>query len=223
MPFVFASAVRNRIVITAANPLAETGGVTVGMSAADARAIVLGLEVVDDIPGQAAKLLKALGEWCIRYSPLIAANMPDGLLLDVTGCTHLWGGEQGYLKEIVTRLRGKGYDVRCAMADTVGASWAIARFGKKQPIIEPGGHAAALLSLPPAALRLDDLILDRLQKLGFYTIKSFIGISRSALRRRFGEGFLQRLNQALGTEEEPLQLLQPMEPYSRTAALPGAY
>ena len=214
VPFVFAASVRNRVVVTAANPLAEAGGISAGMTAADARAIVPGLELIDDMPGQAAKLLKALGEWCIRYTPLIAADMPDGLLLDVSGCTHLWGSERGYLKEIITRLRSKGYDVRGAMADTIGAAWAISRFGKKQPIIEPGAHAAALMSLPPAALRLDDVVLDRLQKLGFYTIKGFIGISRQALRRRFGEAFLLRLNQALGNEDEPMQLLQPVDPYS---------
>ena len=214
VPFVLAAPIRNRIVITAANFLAETQGVTVGMAAADAKAIVPGLLVIDDMPGQPAKLLKALGEWCIRYSPLIAADMPEGLLLDVSGCAHLWGGERGYLKEIITRLRGKGYDVRGAMADTTGTAWAIARFGRVNPIIEPGKQAEALLTLPPAALRLEPVILERLQKLGFYKISSFMGIGRSVLRRRFGEGFLLRLNQALGNEDEPLELLTPVEPYS---------
>jgi protein ImuB len=213
-PFVFAAPIRNRIIITGANPLAEAQGIVTGMAAADAKAIVPDLQVIDDIPDQAAKLLKALGEWCIRYSPLIAVDLPDGLILDVSGCAHLWGGERGYLKEIVTRLRSKGYDVRGAMADTVGAAWAVARFGRLKPIIGPGTQLEALLPLPPAALRLEPVILERLQKLGFYTIKNFIGIGRSVLRRRFGDGFLLRLNQALGNEDEPLQLLRPVEPYS---------
>lgn len=214
LPFVLAAPVHNRIVVTAANHLAEAQGVTVGMAAADAKALVLNLQVIDDIPGQAAKLLKALGEWCIRYSPLIAIDMPDGLLLDISGCTHLWGGERGYLKEIITRLRSKGYDVRGAMADTLGAAWAVARFGRVKPIIEPGEQAAALLDLSPAALRLDPVILERLQKLGFYTIKSFINMGRSALRRRFGDDFLLRMDQALGNVDEPLTLLHPIEPYT---------
>ena len=213
VPFVFAAPVRGRMIITAANLLAEAQGVTAGMAAADAKAIVLDLQVIDDIPGQSAKLLKALGEWCILYSPLIAVDLPDGLVLDITGCAHLWGGERAYLKEMVKRFISKGYDVRGAMADTVGAAWAVARFGKIQPIIEPGKQAEALLSLPPAALRLEPVILERLQKLGFYTIKSFIGIGRSVLRRRFGDDFLLRLNQALGNEDEHLQLLHPIEPY----------
>ncbi|WP_214072387.1 DNA polymerase Y family protein [Mucilaginibacter sp. dw_454] len=214
VPFILVTPVRGRNTITGANLLAGQQGITVGMAAADAKAIIPELEVIDDIPGQDYKLLKALGEWCIRYTPMVAIDMPDGLLLDVTGCTHLWDGERGYLKEIVTRLRGKGYDVRGAMADTVGTAWGVARFAKVKPIIEPGGQVNALLSLPPAALRLDAMILERLQKLGFYQIKSFIGLGRSVLRRRFGQEFLTRLDQALGNEDEPLQLLQPIEPYS---------
>lgn len=213
-PFVFAAPVRGRMVVTAANVLAEVQGITAGMAAADAKAIVPALQVVDDIPAQAAKLLKALGEWCIRYSPLIAVDLPDGLILDISGCAHLWGGEREYLKEIVTRLRSKGYDVRGAIADTVGTAWAVARFARIKPIIEPGAQANALLSLPPAALRLEAVILERLQKLGFYKIESFIGMGRSVLRRRFGQEFLLRLDQALGNEHEPLQLLQPPEPFS---------
>lgn len=214
LPFVFTAPVRGRVVITAANYLAEMQGIAAGMAAADAKAIIPGLQVVDDIPEQAGKLLNALGRWCIRYSPLIAVNMPDGLILDISGCAHLWGGERGYLKEIVTRLRGKGYDVRGAIADTVGTAWAVARYAKINPIIEPGNQANALLPLPPAALRLEPDLLERLQKLGFYRIESFIGIGRSVLRRRFGQEFLLRLDQALGNEDEPLQLLHPPEPFS---------
>ncbi|WP_317130918.1 Y-family DNA polymerase [Pedobacter frigoris] len=213
VPFVFAASVHNRVVVTAANSLAEAQGAFKGMALADAKAIAKSLEVVPHIEGQEEKLLIALGEWCIRYSPQVAVDLPDGLILDISGCAHLWGGERGYLKEMLTRLISKGYHVRGALADTVGAAWAIAHLGKVKPIIEPGGQAEALLDLPPAALRLEPLVLDRLHKLGFYTIRSFISTQRSALRRRFGQDFLLRIDQALGYEDEPLTLLQPAESY----------
>jgi protein ImuB len=213
LPFVLTIPVRGRVVITAANALAEIQEITTGMAMADARAVIPSLEMMDDIPGQPEKLLKALGEWCIRYTPLIAVDMPDGLILDISGCAHLWGGERAYLGAIIKTLRSKGYDARGAMADTIGSAWAVARFGKVKPIVEPGEQMDALLSLPPAALRLEQLTLERLQKLGFYTIHEFIGMGRSVLRRRFGQEFLMRLDQALGNEDEPLQLLQPIEPY----------
>lgn len=213
VPFVFTHKDRGRLVITATNRLAEVQGLVTGMTIADAKAIVCELEVVDDIPGLEMKLLKALGDWCIRYTPSIAPDPPNnGLILDVTGCAHLWGGEQVYLKQIVTKLRSKGYDVRAAMADTIGTAWAIARFGKISPIIESGDQTS-LLSLPAAALRLEPTILDKLHKLGLRTVGSFINMSRSALRRRFGTELLLRLNQALGNEDEPMQLLKQVEPY----------
>jgi protein ImuB len=213
MPFVFAAPDHGRMIITAANAAAEVLGVTPGMAAADAKAIIPDLQVFDDKPGLAVKLLNALGKWCIRYTPIIAIDIPDGLILDVSGCTHLWGGERAYLGKIVTQLKSKGYDVRAAIADTIGAAWAIAHYGQVTPLIEPGGQAAAILPLPPAALRLEPDVLQRLHKLGFYTIGSFIGMPRSALRRRFGQDLLLRLDQASGREEEHVIPLQPVEPY----------
>jgi protein ImuB len=212
-PFVLASLDRGRMMITAANSLAQAEGIDIGMAAADARAIIPSLQVIDDKPGLGDKLLKALGEWCIRYTPIAAVDAPDGLILEVTGCAHLWSGERPYLKGIVTRLRGSGYDVRAAMADTIGTAWAISRFGQVTPIIETGGQIAALLPLPPAALRLEPAILERLQKLGLYKINNFITMPRSSLRRRFGPDLLRRLDQALGQEDEVIEPLQPIEQY----------
>lgn len=212
-PFAFAVPERGRKIISAINPAAEAEGVLTGMNVADAKAIFPGLEIIDAKLGREAKLLKGLGEWCIRYAPIVAADQPDGLILDITGCAHLWGGEAAYLKEIVTRLESKGYYVRAAIADTIGTAWAIARFGRTKPIIARGAEADALLNLPPAALRLETQVLERLHKLGLTTIQSFIGMPRQALRRRFGEGLLQRLSQALGQEAEYIQAIQPPEPY----------
>jgi protein ImuB len=134
--------------------------------------------------------------------------------LDITGCSHLWDGERGYLKEIVNKLRVSGYDARAAIADTIGTAWAIAHFGKTAPIVESAMQAQALMTLPPVALRVEPIILEKLQKLGFSTVKSFIQIPRSVLRRRFGEGFLLRLAQALGLEDEFLSPLIPPVPYT---------
>ncbi|WP_419699074.1 Y-family DNA polymerase [Mucilaginibacter sp. NFX135] len=208
LPYVLVIPDHGRLIITAVSAEAEKLGIETGMRAADAKAIVPGLEVIDDQPGRNAKLLKALGEWCIRYSPVVAVDGADGLVMNISGCAHLWGGEREYLKEIVSRFKSKGYTVRCAIADTAGAAWAISRYGRVTPVIPAGEQANALLTLPPAALRLEENILQRLRKLGFYQIKSFIGMPRSVLRRRFGESLLLRLGQALGSEDEGIVPLQ---------------
>src|SRR5690606_14440245 len=87
-----------------------------------------------------------LGKWCIRYTPVVAIDQPDGLTLDASGCAHLWGGEQPYLEEIVTRLHAYGYDVRAAMADTIGTAWAVARYGQARPVLPGSGQPQASLT-----------------------------------------------------------------------------
>lgn len=212
-PFVLAASVHGRMVIKAANPAAQQKDIDVNMVVADCRAILPSLQVLDDIPGQAEKLLNALAEWCLRYAPIVAVDHPNGLLLDSSGCAHLWGGEKSYLKDITTKLKGFGYDVKLGMADTIGTAWAVSRYENNFSIVEPFCQLDALLYLPPAALRLEDAVLERLEKLGFYHIKSFISMPRNAIRRRFGQSILTRLDQAMGQEYETVLPIQPVEPY----------
>src|SRR5690554_2124792 len=92
-------------------------------------------------------------------------------------------------------------------------AWALARYGQELVIAPPGTQRETLLSLPPASLRLDQGILERLQKLGFRQVRQFIDISPPILRRRFGEALLTRLGQALGTVHEYIDAVKPLRPY----------
>ncbi|TAN13680.1 MAG: DNA polymerase Y family protein [Chitinophagaceae bacterium] len=211
--FVMAAPERGRMVIRAVNALAQADGIHSGMVVADARAIHPSLTVVDAKEGMEQELLDMLSEWCLRFTPDVALDPPDGLLLDITGCPHLWGGERAYLKDLVLKLRGMGYDARAAIADTIGAAWAVARYGTITPIVESGKQKEALSSLPPAALRLEQSLIERLHKLGLYTIGSFIDMPRQTLRGRFGQDILTRIDQALGNVQEPIQTIRPVPPY----------
>ena len=211
--FVISTPSHGKMIVTATNALAERQGIYCGMVLADARTMIHGLQVLDDKPDLVDKLLKGIAEWCLRFTPFAAIDLPDGIVLDVTGCPHLWGGDEPYLNDIVNRLKSRGYDVRAAIADTIGTAWAIARFGKQSLIIEANKQHEALLSLPPVALRLEADTIERLQKLGLRQINHFISMPRSALRRRFGSHIITRLNQALGLEEEIIQSVQPVVPY----------
>src|SRR5688572_24913652 len=104
VPFVLASPDHGRMVISSVNAVAHGHGVDRGMVVADARAIIPSLEVLDDRPDLSNKLLNGIAEWCIRYSPAVAIDPPDGLMLDVSGCAHLWGGEGPYINDIIKRL-----------------------------------------------------------------------------------------------------------------------
>lgn len=213
VPFVLRAPSHGRMIITAANAIAEKNGVSCGMVLADARAITPDLQVLDDKPDLIPQLLKRIAEWCIRFTPIVAMDPPDGLLLDVTGCPHLWGGEHAYLADIVKRLNARGYDVRAAMADTPGVAWGVARFGTGSLVIDNGRHMEALLPLPPEALRLEPENIDRLHKLGLHQVRQFISMPRSSLRRRFGKHFIRQLDMALGQEAEFIDPVQAVEPY----------
>jgi protein ImuB len=211
-PFVLAGTEKGRRVVQAVNRVARERGAFTGMVVPDCRAMVPDVQVFDCEEGQREKILNALAEWCIRYTPLVALD-GDGLILDASGCTHLWGGEEGYLREIHERFRNFGYHLRTGMTDTIGCAWAVCHFGKNATIVPEGKQANALSSLPPAALRLEAATVERLEKLGLKTIGTFMSMPRVALRRRFGQHLLTRLDQALGAEMEMMTPVQPPSPY----------
>ncbi len=217
-PFVFAEYDHGRLVITAATAEAECYGVFHGMTVADAMVIVPALQYFEDKPGRNLKLLKGLAEWCLRYTPLVAIDPPDGLLLDVTGCTHLKGGEKTFLDDLTGRLKIAGYNVRPGLADTIGCAWAVSRCTASGLLVKPNEHRTALMSLPPLALRLSAPLILKLQSLGLTSISTFIHMPKSVLRRRFGKDMVLRLQQALGQEEE--FLLPIKEPIPYTERLP---
>lgn len=212
--FVLASPERGRSVVKAANSLAVDGGILPGMVVADCKAILPELQVVNYKQGLTEKLLHNIGLWCIRFSPIVAVNIPDGLIIETTGCAHLWGGEEKYLKHIIERIEKIGYAAKASIASSIGCAWAVARFGNNKSLIKKENIEQALSSLPPAALRLQHEELERLDQLGIHQIQSLLKIPRSALRRRFGEFLLKRIDQALGKEAEFIQPLIPLEPYT---------
>lgn len=212
-PFVLVTPDHGRMIITESNILAEEQGVFPKMVLADARTVIPSLKTFDDKPDLSNKLLKKIAEWCIRFTPVVAIDLPDGLILDISGCAHLWGGEKKYLENIINRLKGMGFHTRAGIADTIGAAWAVTHFGNDLTIIENRQQTNDLLPLPPQSLRIKPEITESLYKLGLKKISNFIAMPRSALRRRFGQEFLLRLDQALGSENEIIQSIIPVEPY----------
>jgi protein ImuB len=211
--FVLKAASHGRIIVTAASLQAQTQGISTGMALADARAIFPSLQVFDDKPNLATQLLKRIAEWAIRFTPAAAPDQSEGILLDATGCTHLWGGDEAYITDITKRLATRGYTARVAIAGTIGSAWAVARYGRRPLVIESGYEWKALSKLPPSALRLEGETVERLHKLGLRTIESFMEMPRKELRRRFGPQIIQRIAQALGEEEETFTPIFPVQPY----------
>lgn len=181
------------------------GEILPGMTLADARIIIPDLLDIEYSLQKVERLLKKMAAFCIRFTPVVCVDGEDGILLDSTGCSHLWRGDDNYLSNIKNRFCEKGFTCKLAIADTIGAAWGYARHGKSISIIPAGKTEEAVKSLPLHALRLDVLPLQRLNVLGLNSVKDLMQMPASALRRRFGPIVLKRINQALGFEEEFIQ------------------
>jgi protein ImuB len=99
------------------------------------------------------------------------------------------------------------------MADSPGAAWGVARFGREPLVIAGGKLIETLLPLPPEALRLQEETVVRLHKLGLHKVGQFLSMPRASLRRRFGQHMIVRLDMALGRTDEPIVPILPVEPY----------
>lgn len=200
----------NRQEIQAADPLAAKLGVLPGMAVADAHAWLPRLIVEPHDPAADAADLRRLADWMTRFSPLVAPDGVDGLMLDIAGCAHLWGSEAKMLTDLDRHLRQFGLHHRAAIADTIGAAWALARFGEGDHMIAPQGNLRpALEQLPPVALRLSSELSEQLKRLGLKRIADLCALPRAALARRFGPALIDRLDQALGRRDEALSPLLP--------------
>jgi protein ImuB len=176
------------------------------MALTHARAMVPGLAVVDADPEGDAAALARLAAWCLRYSPLTAADPPDGVWIDITGCAHLHGGEAALRADLLERLAGgRGVHARAAVADTPGAAHAVARFrSAAAAVIAPDAHTAVMATLPAGALRLPPETVAALRRLGFDRVGQLADTARAPLVRRFGRLVALRLDQASGRVFEPI-------------------
>ncbi|MEO3434469.1 DNA polymerase Y family protein [Inquilinus sp. CAU 1745] len=211
-PLVLVGRDGRRRVVLAASAAAQAAGLRVGMAATKAQALVPGLVIQDADPAGDAEGLDRLAAWMLRYAPVVAADPPDGIVIDSTGADHLHGGELAMLAGLVDRLAASGVAARGAIAETWGAAHALARFAARTTlIIPPGSVSAAIAPLPLAALRLPPDVVAGLRVLGFETIADLLEQPRAPLTLRFGPELGRRLDQALGRVSEPIEPIRPAE------------
>ena len=193
----------NALHIHALEARAQRLGLYKGQPLANARAIVQPLTVMAADERADAKLLDGIADWCDRFTPLVSLDCPDGLLLDITGAAHLFGGEAAMLSLVVRRIGEQGLAVQGAIAGTSLAARALARYAPRS-IVAPGGEPVAMASLPISALECDDKHLRALRHAGLKTIGMVAQRLHSELTERMGRGFVTRLRILLGEQEQPL-------------------
>jgi protein ImuB len=210
VPFATVIEAAGRRLLAAVNPAASANGLVPGMPLADALSFLPGLATAAAELAEDMTALRRLAEWCGRYSPWTAPDGADGVRVEITGSAHLWGGEAALAADLMARLDRQGIASRIAVADTLGAAWALARFaqiGERVVILPPGDARAGLAPLPVEALRLDPATAQGLRRVGLKRVGELYTMPRAALARRFGDKVAQRLDQAQGDLPEPLSPL----------------
>jgi protein ImuB len=184
------------------NVAAIARGLRRGMALADARAICPDLSTrMADLAAEAAALA-SLRRWAGRYAPMVGSDGTDGLMADISGVPHLFGGEQDLRDDLQARLDRAGLASVSAIAGTRGAAHALARHGGG--IVPDGRLVDGIGHLPVTALRVDHDTAEGLSRMGLMRIADLIPLPRAPLVRRFGSGLMLRLDQALGAQSEPV-------------------
>ena len=238
----------NALSLACLSPEASAEGLRVGQPLTDARAFCPNLQTVAENPLQEEAFLAGLRRWAGKYSPWVAEDSPSSLVLDITGCAHLFGGEEGMAEAVKQDLAALRLTALLGIADTPGAAWALARFagqaaaahrsgdaieqearatrsrafkrrnwerggpapthqntGKDSATIALAGQTRAALSrLPVAALRLPQDVCANLNRMGVRIVADLIGLPRSSVARRFGQHVVQRMDQTMGADPEPI-------------------
>jgi len=211
-PLVLAASDGRRRVVTAANEAALRQGLRPGIPLAKAQVLVPGLRIEDSDPRGDLESLERLAFWALRYTPVVAADPPDGIVMDIEGAAHLMGGEKALIEDLRQRLSGAGYACRIGVADTWGLAHAVARYGSAPSVIvEPGHCRESLAPLPVAALRIDPTTVAELQGLGLETVADLMARPRAPTTLRFGPEPWRRIDQALGHVAEPIDPVRPKD------------
>lgn len=202
---------RGAVILAAVDARAAAAGLQPGQGLADARAMVPALLVDPADPEVDTAALTALARAADRYTPLVAPTPPDGLFLDITGCSHLFGGEAALVGDLLARLARAGYAAAVAVADRPSVAWALARHGGGGRV-SAGDEIAAVSPLPAAALQLPEEVVAVLHRVGLKTVGDILRQPRAPLVQRFGPLLARRIDAIEGRISEPITPVAPVPP-----------
>lgn len=140
-PFAVVQERQNMQVLSSLNEVAQGFGLRVGQPARDAHAICPGLITQTQSAVSEQRFLAALQRWAGKFSPWVAPEDTDALVVDLTGCAHLFGGEAELMRVVEQDCADLGLSVRMGLADTRGAAWALARYAGQAASPDRSGDA----------------------------------------------------------------------------------
>lgn len=200
-PFALVEKQKGAMRLAAVNRASLDIGLAPGLNLADARARWPDIGIADIDRRADAAWLERMADGCDRYTPMVALDPPDGLILDISGCVHLFGGEERLRDDLVARLDRLGMDVRTALADTPDAAHALARYSRR------GG--AMIADMPVEALELDPEDITALRRAGLKRVGDLSARPSQILSARFGEDAADRLARVAGLRDVRITARRP--------------
>ncbi len=207
-PFAFVEKRNNAQKLYALNPAALREGLAPGLPLADARARLPRLVTAEADRTADAEILALLVARCERYTPLVALDEPHGMILDVAGCAHLFGGEAGLHARILQDMEALGFSARAALAGTPDCARALSRFSAGG-IFPPEEEQAAVARLPLAALETEEEVLLALRRAGLKTLGDVAARPTKIFAARFGADFPHKIERLFGREDLRITPLRP--------------
>lgn len=203
-PFALIEKQRGAMRIVALSQRAAKLGLEAGLPLADARGRVPDLAAVPYDPQGDAALLERLAHACLRYTPSVAPDPPQGLILDITGCAHLHGGEVPMRHAIIVQMKQHGLTAHAAIAGTPDAARALARFAINS-------SCDYVRALPVAALETEKETREALRRAGFRTIGDLADLPRGPLATRFGKMLVDLFDRLLERQDPHIVPHRPVE------------
>lgn len=212
---------RSAVRLACVNVPGLKAGLSPGMTLADARGIAPELVTIPEEPQRDIAFLRALQRWAEKFSPWTSCDGSDGLLINITGCAHLFDGEEAMRRAVLEELSGLHVEAAAGIADTKGAARAAARFGSSgRRIIQPGETRAALAAYPIEALGVEDKTIFELKRLGLKTMGDLYPLKSADLARRFGFGLLRTFEKLIGATGDPIIPASPLPSFAARISFP---
>ena len=211
-PLALVARVGTALRLASVDRLAVRQGLAAGMTLADARARCPALVTRSADPVADAQALDRLLERMRHFTPMVALDAPDGLILDISGCTHLFGGRDALAQQARAMA---GFASRHGFGPNAMAARAFARHGDGS-----GGRTDDIGTLPVAALELDEGGLAALRRAGLRSIGDLARRPMGMIAARFGEQAVTRLRQILGEAPSPIAPCRAVIPIRAEARFP---
>jgi len=192
----------NQIYVSALSRGAENMGLMPGTSLTDVRAASPDIHYFDADPWRDEKCMQGLLRWAGRFTPRLARGGGQDLFLDITGTSHLFGGEDALLETIQSKLSRLGFTARLGLAGTKAAAWGFSHYGSDKSNISSEDLRTAVQTLPVEALKMGHGPTILCKQLGLKTIGALLALPQRTLASRIGLEGIKRIRQLLGEEAE---------------------